>query len=128
MSGMDNVGFDVSLPAAGDLSAAQYKAVVLTQDGLEVVSTDGPVTGFLQDAPGAANRPGRVRVAGVAFAKAGGSFAQGAYLEVDADGDVVTAGAIATAVAQALEASQGNGAKVKVLVFGRPGALAKVTV
>jgi hypothetical protein len=124
---MDNVGFDVSLPASGDLSAAQYKAVVLTQDGIEVVSTDGPVTGFLQDAPAAANRPGRVRVSGVAFAKAGDAFTQGDYLEVDADGDVVVAGNLASAVAQALETSQGAGARVKVLVFPRPGSVTKVT-
>lgn len=127
-TGMDNVGFDVSLPASGDLSAAQYKAVLLVSDGLEVVGTDGPITGFLQDAPAAAGRPGRVRVAGVAFAIAGAAYAIGTFLEIDGSGRVVTAGAVGTAVAQALEASQGAGAKVKVLVYARPGSITPVTL
>lgn len=123
---LDNVGFDVSLPAASDLSARQYKAVVLTADGLEVVSTDGPITGFLQDKPSAAGRPGRVRISGVAFARAGAAIAQGDFLEIDADGDVVTTGGVGSTVAQALEAASDVGAIIPVLIM-TPGSVTKAT-
>ena len=125
-TGMDNVGQDISALAASDLSEAQYKAVILTADGLEVVSTDGPITGILQDNPGAAGRPGRVRVNGIAFARAGAAFAQGAFLEVDSDGDLVGGASVGSAVAQALEAAQGAGAKVRVLLM-TPNSVTVVT-
>lgn len=128
MTGISQPGIDLSLPANVDLSGSQYKAVVLTADGIEVVGSDGPVTGFLQDNNAdAAGRVGRVRVVGVALARAGAAFARGVWLEIDADGDVVESGAAGTAYAQALEEADGEGAIVKVLIT-RTGSLTPVTV
>ena len=60
-------GIDVSFPAAGDLSAGQFRLVVVEDDGqVNFGAGSGSIgLGVLQNKPAAANRAAVVRVAGI---------------------------------------------------------------
>ena len=80
-----------SLPVAADLSANQYYAVLVNSSGQAALcGDDGEFYGILQDKPSAAGRVGCVAVRGVSRAVLGGTVAQGALVNVDAAGKIVT--------------------------------------
>lgn len=86
-----NHGHDIPLPAAGDLSAKQYRFVTLNSSGQIAASTRGALScGVLQDKPAAAGRSGAVRYNGVTKIKLGGSVTAGNAIVSDANGDGVT--------------------------------------
>ena len=60
-------GIDVSFPAAGDLSADQFKLMVIEDDGQvnRGVGDGSAFIGILQNKPAAANRGATVRISGI---------------------------------------------------------------
>jgi hypothetical protein len=86
-------GLDISLPANTDLSAAQYKFVTVNSSGkIALTGLGEEPDGILQNAPAAADRPGRVRVAGVSKLDLGGSVTAGNAVVADTNGEGVAAG------------------------------------
>ncbi|MCU0296967.1 MAG: hypothetical protein MUF33_00440 [Candidatus Nanopelagicales bacterium] len=104
----ENTPVCLSFPAAGDLSADQYKAVELGSAGtVSVANAAGePVIGILQDKPGAAGRVAQVAVGGVSKVLAGtGGIDEGQYVKTAADGRIVVAAAGTTNTSDAGAAS-----------------------
>jgi hypothetical protein len=102
-------GFVVSLEAAADLSAHQYKFVKLNSSGqiaAIAAATDIPV-GVLQNKPAAAGDVGEVMVLGVTKLQGDADLVKGNQIGTSADGqaDAKTAGTDTTeyAVGQVLE-------------------------
>ena len=80
-----------SLPAAADLSTKQYYAVLVNSSGqVALCGDDGEFYGVLQDKPAAAGRAACVAVRGVSRVVLGGTVAQGALVNVDSAGKIVT--------------------------------------
>lgn len=82
--------YQITLEAAADLTAQQYKWVKLDGNGKIVpiaAITDRPV-GILQDAP-ASGRPGCVMVCGVSMISANASISAGVVAGTSNDGQVV---------------------------------------
>jgi len=92
-----------SFPASADLSAQQYRAVIL--DGsqqLAVAGAGGAAIGILQDKPSAAGDYGTVAQIGLSKAIAGGAISAGDRLASDANGALVTQAAAAAGAANAI--------------------------
>jgi len=88
----DHKGLDISIPAAADLSAKQYRFVTIDSSGNAAVSTRGAKSaGVLQDAPAAASRAASIRVSGITKVVLGGSVTAGNNAVADANGAAVTA-------------------------------------
>jgi len=83
----------LSMPASGDLSAAQYKFVKINSSGeLAVCSVAGEeADGVLQDKPAAQGRAGAMAIGGQTKILLGGTIAKGAKVTTDAQGRAVTA-------------------------------------
>lgn len=83
----------VSLPAGGDLSAAQYRFVTLANSsGVAVInrSTQGDrLVGVLQDKPAAAGRAGEVCIFGITKVVAGAGITAGQAVSADSLGRAV---------------------------------------
>lgn len=81
----------VTMPAAADLSAAQYKIVdVNSSRQMALVATKGAKTaGILQDKPAAAGRAGSMAIAGQSMVLLGGTVAAGAEVISDANGAAI---------------------------------------
>ncbi|HEY4359409.1 MAG TPA: hypothetical protein VGN17_00470 [Bryobacteraceae bacterium] len=93
-----------SAPAASDLSALQYTAVIFdtTAGGSQIAAATAAknMDGILQDAP-KSGQAGNVAINGVTKAKLSGSVTAGDQLEIDTGGTFVTK-ASGQAVAKAL--------------------------
>ena len=80
-------GMDITLPAAGDLSAKQYYAMIVDTTGRATTSAAlGKVIGILQNKPAAAGRPARLRIAGVSKLVGGAALAEQDYVASNAQG------------------------------------------
>ena len=99
----------INLAAGSDLTAAQYKAVVISTDGaVDLAGANAPAIGFLQNLPAIGKSAEIASMAGGAFATAGGTITAGNPLATDANGDVVVAGSGDYIVATALESAVDN--------------------
>ena len=77
----DQGAIDVSYPASGDISAHQYKAVVLdSSEEVALAGANAKVFGILQNAPDAQGEMARVRIHGVSLVKVSETIATGKYL------------------------------------------------
>jgi|TARA_R110000787_G_scaffold210486_4_gene320303 hypothetical protein len=83
--------------AAADLSAEQYAGVYLTGDRSVAKITDSNAAAFaqagigiLQNDPNAAGKAAEVVMVGICRAECGGTVAQGAYLVLNNDGEVIS--------------------------------------
>jgi hypothetical protein len=85
--------FSFSLPAAADLSAAQYKFVKVNTSGqAALVATAGvDAHGVLQNDPAAAGRAATVLFSGITKVVAGGTVTVGARASIDSSGRAVVA-------------------------------------
>lgn len=82
--------------AVADLSAEQYAGVYLTEDRGVAKITNSNVAAFaqagigiLQNDPSADGEPAEVVMLGICRAEAGGTLAQGDYLVLNNDGEVI---------------------------------------
>lgn len=113
----------ITVPASGDLSAGQWKGVVLDGNGRLVLSSvlGKPIIGVLQDKPTVLGEASEVGVVSqVTKALAGAAFNAGAELMVDATGRFITAtaGSGYYVVGHAMQAAPGAGAIVSVFLPG----------
>jgi len=111
-------GIDITLPAAGDLSAKQYCAMIVDTTGRATTSAAlGKVIGILQNKPAAAGRAARIRVVGVSKLAGGAALNEQDYITSNAQG-FGTAGASLNdeIFAQALVQSGGSGDITDVLI------------
>lgn len=99
-------GTDISLVAAADQSAAQYKFGSVDSNGAFAIATAAgqSVIGALQNNPGS-GQAATIRVGGVSKAIAGGAITAGALLKVDSQGRVVAASLAVTNTSDAGAAS-----------------------
>lgn len=90
---LDSNLVSISLPAAGDLSAAQYKFVAINSSGaVAVVGTAGNTgDGVLQNKPSASGDVSTVAVFGVSKVLAGGAINPGAQVSSSAAGKAIAA-------------------------------------
>lgn len=104
-------GQDITLPAVGDLSAAQYKAVVVNTSGQAAAAgADAVIAGILQNDPAAAGRGCTVRNFGSSKFVAGtGGVTAGDTLRSEAGGALVTASTGENRGALALETVAAGG-------------------
>jgi hypothetical protein len=81
----------ISVPAAADLSAAQYRMMDINSSGqIATVATKGAkMAGVLQDKPAAAGRIGALGYSGVTKVELGDTVAAGAEVISDANGAAV---------------------------------------
>lgn len=90
--------------AGGDLSAGQFKFVVLSADGQIDLAGDGAAAvGVLLNEPAAAGRAATVVVSGRTIVEAGASVTAGDAVASDANGDAITAATADIAMGYALE-------------------------
>lgn len=113
---------NISLPAAADLSAHQYKFVKLNSSGqvaAMAAATDIPV-GVLQNKPNAANDMATVCVLGITKIQGDADLSKGAQIGTSADGqaDAKVAGTDTTeyAVGQVLEDNTAAGGYATCLI------------
>lgn len=108
----DNSVQSITLPAAADLSAQQYRCMQVNSSGqAAVANATALVAGILQNDPGAAGHPATVAYAGVSKAIAGAAITAGARVTADANGAVipaVTAGDAVIGVALASAGAAGD--------------------
>ena len=105
----DNDGLNYTIEASADLSADQYRAVVIAAGGAAVAGADAVIAGVLQNNPDAIGQAANVRSKGVSKVSVGAAVSRGATLATDASGDFVTTAVAADIVAIALEAGTGSG-------------------
>lgn len=92
MSAMNQVQ-SITLEAGADLSAGQFRFVLVAADGQVdlVASAGGTATGVLLNDPDAAGKAATVAYAGVVKVVAGGTVASGAKVQSDASGEAILA-------------------------------------
>lgn len=114
MSAMEQVQ-SITLEAGADLSAGQFKFVLVASDGQVdlVASAGGDADGVLLNDPDAAGKAATVAYAGRVKVVAGGTVAAGAKVQSDASGDAITA-------------ASGDHVLGKCLVGGADGELIEV--
>ena len=105
---------DFTIEASADLSAEQFRGVVVAAGGAAVAGLDADIAGVLQNNPDAAGQACVVQNKGVAQVRVGGAVARGARLSTDASGDFVSGGG--NAKATALEAGSGAGSIIAALL------------
>jgi len=119
----DNSVQSVSLPAAADLSAAQFKLVTVNSSGnAAVAGATSLVVGVLQNKPDAAGKAATVAYAGVSKVVAGGSITAGARVTADANGAAVAAASAGDAVLGVALAGAASGDLIPVLINPYPFA------
>ena len=111
----DNDGLNYTIEASADLSAEQFRAVVIAAGGAAVAGADVVIAGVLQNDPEAVGQAANIRSKGVSKGQAGAAVARGARLQTDANGDFITA-AGSNDVGTALEAASGAGSIFAVLL------------
>ncbi len=114
----------ISLPAAADLSAAQFKIITVNSSGQAALANATALTvGVLQNKPTAAGQPATVAYAGVSKVLAGGNITAGARVTADANGAGITATTAGDAVLGVALASAVAGDVVAVLINPYPFAV-----
>jgi hypothetical protein len=107
--GYEQDGPFIAHPTNGDLSTKQKLAVVLNNAGtLDVAGANVRILGVLIDDP-KPGKMGTVRTFGTGKVIVGAAVAAGDLLEVNAQGQFITAIATHQAVARALQAGSGAG-------------------
>lgn len=119
----DNSVQSVSLPAAADLSAAQFKLLTVNSSGnAALAGATSLVVGVLQNKPDAAGKAATVAYAGVSKVVAGGSITAGARVTADANGAAVAAASAGDAVLGVALATASSGDLIPVLINPYPFA------
>ena len=120
----DNAIQSITLPAAADLSAQQYRCITVNASGqAAVANATALVVGILNNDPGAAGQPATVGYAGVSKAIAGAAIAAGARVTADANGAVIAAATAGDAViGVALAAAGAAGDIIPILINPFPFA------
>jgi hypothetical protein len=119
----DNFVQSVSLPAAADLSAAQFKLLTVNSSGnAALAGATSLVVGVLQNKPDAAGKAATVAYAGVSKVVAGGSITAGARVTADANGAAVAAASAGDAVLGVALATASSGDLIPVLINPYPFA------
>ncbi len=109
---------DFTIEASADLSAEQFRAVVIASGGAAVAGADvADIAGILQNNPDAAGQACVVQNKGVARAQVGEAVTRGAPLYTNGSGDLITSGTAGNEVATALEAGSGSGSVIAVLLI-----------
>lgn len=107
---------DITLPASGDLSAEQYRGVVIDSNGeAAVAGADAKVAGILQNNPEAQGEASVVQYKGIAQCVADAAIAAGVRVYTDASGNVSATGTN-NPVGTVVEAASGAGSIVPVLL------------
>ena len=95
----ENSLLSISLPAAADLSAAQYKIVHINSSGQAALSNATSLgVGVLQNKPTAAGRIATVAHAGITKCVAGAAITAGVRVTSDANGNAIAAATAGDAV------------------------------
>jgi hypothetical protein len=119
----DNQVQSITLPAAADLSAQQYRCLTVDSNGRAAVANATALAiGILQNDPNAAGQAATVAYAGVSKAKAGGSITAGARVTADANGAVIAATTAGDAVIGVALAGAASGDIIPVLINPFPFA------
>jgi hypothetical protein len=114
---------DLSVPAAGDLSALQYHIVKLNSSGQAAACLDGEAGfGILQNKPAAAGRGASVRTEGESFVVAGAAITAGDELASNGSSRAHLATSGDEVVAQALQTATGDGSIIRCSLKRRGGA------
>ena len=80
-------GIDITMPAAADLSAQQFRAMIVDTNGQATTSAAlGKVIGILQNKPAAAGRGARIRISGTSKLQGGAALAEQDYVASNAQG------------------------------------------
>lgn len=112
----------VTLPAAADLSAQQYRCVTVNASGqAAVANATSLVVGILQNNP-PSGQAATVAYSGVSKARAGGVIAAGARVTSDASGNVIAAATAGDAVIGVALEGAASGDYIKVLLAQYPFA------
>jgi Uncharacterized conserved protein (DUF2190) len=113
-------GFLYSLDAAGDLSAGQFKALVMDTNGRAALAgTKGvPIVGILQNNPGALGRSATIMQSGITKWVASAAIVRNARVTTENDGRAVTAATGNVVHGIALEAAGAAGQVIAVLLTG----------
>ena len=106
---------DFTVEASADLSAEQFRAVVVGASGAAVAGADAKVVGILQNNPDAAGQACVVQNKGVAQGRTDAAIARGVVVFSDASGDLSATGTN-NPVGTLLEAASGAGSIVAVLL------------
>lgn len=108
---------DFTIEASADLSAEQFRAVVIAAGGAAVAGADvADIAGILQNNPDAAGQACVVQNKGVARAQVAGAISRGDPLYTDASGDLTDSGTAGNEVATAMEDASGAGSIIAVLL------------
>jgi hypothetical protein len=119
----DNSVQNITLPAAADLSAQQYRCMTVNASGqAAVANATALVVGILQNDPGAAGQPATVAYAGASKAVAGASITAGARVTADANGAVIPAAAAGDPVLGVALSNAASGDIIPVLINPYPFA------
>lgn len=116
-----NVGQDFTFPASADLSANQFRFMVLnTSKKLVLAGANVSCVGVLQDAPNAADRAGGVRCFGITKLTLGGTVAANDKIASDANGKGVkaTAASVSAGTPEPLAGSYVMGVALEAGVSG----------
>jgi len=121
----ENLGKCISLPANGDLSAAQYYIMKVNSSGNVAACGDGQLgDGVLQDDPAAAGRPANVMVGiGVTKGVVGGAITAGNSVSSDSSGRFVASASGDYILGKALETCTTAGQTISILWQPAPSKL-----
>lgn len=108
----------VTLEAGSDLSAGQFKFVLVASDGQVdlVASAGGDADGVLLNQPGAAGRAAEVAISGIVKVVSGAAVTAGAKVQSDASGRAITAASGDHVLGKALTTTANAGELVEVLL------------
>lgn len=107
----------ISVEASGDLSASQFRFMVVDSNGQLAAAGAGAATdGVLQDDPDAAGKAGELGVEGVSKCEAGAAVAAGDLVASDASGKCVTASTGNVVAGRAMSAASADGEIISVLL------------
>lgn len=114
----ENMLRSITVPAAADLSANQYRFVTINTSGQAALTTTlgGTADGVLQNDPSAQAMPGTVAVAGVSKVVAGAAITNGDTVSSDTVGRAITAITGQTIHGKALQAATAAGQIISVLL------------
>ena len=114
-----NSGLDITVAAAADLSAGQYRFIVHDANGRGTFagSGAGSAIGILQNKPSGTNAAARVRYDGVSKMVAGAAITIGAFIQSNPQGFGTAAAGTGDRVrAQALMGCGGSGDLIDVML------------
>lgn len=113
-------GIDVSFPANGDLSAGQFRLVVVEDDGqVGFGAGSGSIgLGILQNKPAAANRAAVVRVAGISKVVGSAALNERDLITSNADGFAASTATDGAAVWGQMVTAIGGSAQVGETLLG----------